>query len=260
MIDIHSHILPRIDDGSEDITMSIEMARMYVESGISKVIATPHHIEGSSYTSLEENKIALDELNEELIKEKIDLQVFLGNEIYISLKIIDDIKEKKAFTLNDTRYVLIELPMYDIPMYMEDMIYELLLKGYIPIIAHPERNSKIIEDPNILYEYIERGSLAQLNLPSLEGKYGEEIKSTAEILLKHNMIHFVATDAHTNRGRSPRAENSLDILKSIISKEDFDSLTYYNANNLLDNKDIEIKSPIKYKEKKDFLSLFKLFK
>ena len=246
MIDIHSHILPMVDDGSEDMHMSIEMARMYIENGIKTVIATPHYIDGSIATSLENNRTTLKELRMELEKEKIDLEVLLGNEAYISLDLVKDIEEGKVSTLNGTRYILIELPMHDIPLYVEDMIFELLLKGYTPIIAHPERNTKIMEDPNILYNYIDKGALAQLNLPSIEGRYGEEVKATAGILLKHNMIHFLGTDSHTNRGRSPKVKNSLTILETIVSDEDMEYLRHKNAKLLLENKIIDIKTPIKY--------------
>jgi protein-tyrosine phosphatase len=257
MIDIHSHILPRVDDGSIDMDMSIDMAKIYLENNINKVIATPHYIEGSKNTSLENNKAALSELREELYKEGINLEIYLGNEIYVSMDIIKYIKEENVSTLNGTRYILMEFPMFDIPLYVENIIYEILLKGYIPIIAHPERNSKIIEDPNILYKYITMGALAQLNLPSLEGKYGSSIKSTAEILIRHNMIHFVATDAHTNRGRSPKVAKGLEILSTMVSKEDFDRITYLNADLLLENKNISVTDPIKYQEKKGFLKLLK---
>ena len=251
MIDIHSHILPRVDDGSEDIEMSLEMARMYVESGINTVIATPHYIEDSIVTSIYNNRTTLEELKKELDNAGLKLEILLGNEVFISMNLIKDIEEERVSTLNETRYILIELPMFDIPLYVENVIYELLLKGYIPIIAHPERNTKIIEDPNILYEYIIKGALAQLNLPSLEGKYGSKTKKTAEIFLKNHMIHFIGTDAHTNRGRSPKSENSLKILGEIISPEDFERLTFRNAELLLENKIIETKSPVKYKKRRD---------
>lgn len=257
MIDIHSHILPGIDDGSEDMEMSLQMARIYVENGISKVIATPHHIEGSVFVSLEERKSILIQLNKNLVKEAIKLEVFPGNEIYISMNIIHDIENRKAHTLNNTRYVLVELPMYDIPMYVENMIYELQLKGYIPIIAHPERNSKIVEDPNILYRYIENGALGQLNLPSLEGRYGKAIKATGEILLKHNMIHFVSTDAHSHKSRTPNSTRALDILSKLVSRDDFQRLTSINGNRLLEDKEIETKEPLEYKKKRSFLNIFK---
>lgn len=255
MIDIHSHILPEIDDGSKDMEMSIEMAKMYLENGINKVISTPHYIDGIENNCIEENQKILMELRNELQKQNLNIEIYLGNEVLVSLDVLKDLEDKKISTLNGTRYILIELPMFDIPLYVENLIYELLLKGYIPIIAHPERNTKIIENPNIMYKYIKNGALAQMNLPSLEGRYGCKIKETAEILLKHKMIHFVATDAHTCRRRSPDVANAIKILKSIVTQEEFVNLTYKNAANLISDDVIEIDSPIEYKKHKSFFSL-----
>lgn len=254
IIDVHSHILPKVDDGSEDIGMSIEMAKMYLENGIKKVIATPHYIEGSMDNSLEGNILGLERLKKGLSKEGLELELFLGNEIYVSMDIFKYLDKERVSTLNNTRYVLLELPMYDIPLYMEDLLYEIQLKGLIPIIAHPERNTKIIENPNILYKYIEKGALAQLNLPSLENRYGSQVKSTAVTLLKHNMIHFIGTDAHTNRHRSPNVKKGIKLLRNILSQEDFNNITYRNAQNLLDNKILNIKEPVKYKAKNNIFT------
>src|SRR5699024_3168197 len=146
--------------------------------------------------SLEDNKIALENLKRELNKRDLDLGVFLGNEVYISMDIMENIFKGTLSTLNNTRYLLLEFSMYDIPLYIESLLYEMQLQGIVPIIAHPERNAKIIGDPNILYNFIENGALAQLNIPSIEGKYGSRVKETAEILLTHGMVHFLGTDTH----------------------------------------------------------------
>lgn len=253
MIDIHSHILPKVDDGAGDMEEAITMARIYIDNGIKKVIATPHYIDGYANSLKEENILVLEKLKEALNKEGLELEVYLGNEIYITMDIIDLLEEGKVSTLNNSRYVLIEFPMLDIPMYSESIIYELLLKGYVPIIAHPERNRNIIEDPNILYGFIEKGALAQLNLPSLEGVYGEKIKTTAEILLKHNMIHFVGTDAHSKNRRAPNVKNSLALLKAIVDDTIFQEITCINPTKALSDEPIRPSTPIEYKKPGGFL-------
>ncbi len=257
MIDIHSHILAKVDDGSNNIEMSLSMAKQYIESGITSVIATPHFIEDSFNTDILTNKLALKYLRQQLDKNNIPLKVYLGNEVYISLTAIDDIVSKKAASLNNSRYVLIELPMYDIPIYVDDIIYGLLLKGYIPIIAHPERNSKIMNDPNILYNYIKKGALAQLNLPSLEGMYGRTVQSCAQTLLEHKMIHFVGTDAHTNRTRSPKVREALDKLGIIVDADTFQKITSSNGQFLINNQIIPIDQPIKVTKKKNIFSFIR---
>lgn len=257
MIDIHSHILPAVDDGSKDMFESIEMARLYLDNGINKVIATPHYIEGFTNANRDKNLETLENLRNTLEENNLDLEVYLGNEVYITLKIFNYIEKKVVSTLNDSRYILIEFPMFDIPLDSENIIYELLLKGYIPVIAHPERNAKIIEDPNILYNFLMKGALAQLNLPSLEGRYGDKIKTVGELLLRHNMIHFVGTDAHSKNRRSPKVGKGLEILKSIVDEDKYNEITFNNGLKVLNNEEIKVDPPIKYEEDRSFLKLLK---
>lgn len=249
MIDLHSHIISGVDDGSEDIEMSLEIAKLYVENGIDKVVCTPHYIEGAISYTPEKLKIKIEELKKELFQATIPLEIYPGNEIYINPSIVGKILEVQALTINNSRYTLIELPMNDMPIYVKDVIYELRLKGIRPIIAHPERNSRVVNDPNILYELINMGALVQLNLPSLGGMYGDRVRDTGMKLLQHNMVHFVGTDTHTNRRRSPKVGKFLDILSTIVTDKDFEALTIGNPQSVLDNKEIEIKPPIKIKKK-----------
>ncbi|NMB27005.1 MAG: capsular biosynthesis protein [Tissierellia bacterium] len=258
MIDIHNHILPSVDDGAEDIDESIKMAKFYLKSGISRIIATPHYIEGAWNSTKVENQKALEKLKISLDENKLDLEIYLGNEIYITMDILNYIEKGIVSTLNDSRYILIEFPMLDIPLYTENIIYKLLLKGYIPIIAHPERCSRIIENPNILYNFLMKGALAQLNLSSLVGGYGVKIKTTAEILLKYRMIHFVSTDIHSKDDNFAEIESSLNILKNIVDGETFNNITYLNPSKVIEDIGIENYNPIKY-QKRTKPSIFSLF-
>ena len=252
MIDIHNHIIQGVDDGSEDLEMSLDMARIYLENGITKVIGTPHYIERDDF-ALSRNKRALEKLREELKKNHLNLEVYLGNEIYISMDLLKDIEEERVATLNESRYVLIEFPMREIPIYAESLFYDLLIKGYIPIISHPERYLMIQENPNILFEFIRKGALAQLNLSSLEGFYGKSVRKTSKILLQHKMIHFLGTDSHNNGKRSPQVQKSLRILKSIISPSEYMSMAEENPNSILENKIITPPCPRMYRHKRKFM-------
>ncbi len=119
MIDIHSHILPNVDDGAKDIEESLAMARIYLDNKINKVIATPHYIDGFENCSKDKNIIALEKLKEALYKEGLNLDVYIGNEIYTSMDIVTLLDEERVATLNNSRYVLIEFPMFDIPIFIE---------------------------------------------------------------------------------------------------------------------------------------------
>lgn len=257
MIDIHTHILPFVDDGAVDMETSIEMAHIAASEGIKYIFATPHYIENEGYNDKYKNKEILEQVNIELKKEDIDIEVILGNEVYITPNIIELIKKEEVSLLGDSNYLLIELPMSQIPIYLEDIIYELKLKGIIPIIAHPERYREIKNDPNILKKYIELGAFAQLNLGSIMGDYGEDIEKTAKILLEHNMIHFLGTDAHSRTRRPPRAKDAIKVLEGIIGKERVNELIETNPMKIINNEEFEAGHIPEYKEKKGILNFLK---
>lgn len=246
MIDIHSHILPGVDDGAKNIEKAIEMAKIAEKNGINVIIATPHYIEGENFNISKYNKEILGDLNKKLESEGLRVKILLGNEVFITPDIINLIKEEKVTTLNRSRYLLMELPMLDIPIYTEDIIYELRLKGIVPIIAHPERNKKIIEDPNILYEFIKLGALAQLNLPSILGYYGDEVKKTAEVLLKHDMVHLIGTDAHSTRRGFQKVKLAIDTISKIIGSYKLNKITNENPLAIIKNEELDINEPKRY--------------
>ncbi|WIV12086.1 CpsB/CapC family capsule biosynthesis tyrosine phosphatase [Proteiniborus sp. MB09-C3] len=259
MYDIHCHILPEIDDGANSMEEAINMAIMAKENGIEVIFATPHYIEGVGYKDSSYNREALEKLNSELEKRNIDMKIYLGCEVYSTCDALKLLEKGLIATLNSSNYMLIELPMHDIPIYIETMIYNLKLKGITPIIAHPERNTKIIENPNILHTLISKGALAQLNLPSLLGMYGESVKNTAEVLLKHDMIHFVGTDAHKPSKRYYRINEVLDILNDLIGGEKTLKITEINPEAVITGTDIETDEPKLYKPEKGVKKLLKRF-
>ena len=256
MIDMHCHILPAVDDGSNSLEESIEMARIAWNNGIDTIIATPHYIQDAKPFNRNHNSEVLEVFKKELMINKIGIEILLGNEVYVTPDAVKLLEMGEMATLNDSRYVLMEFPMMDIPLYVESLIYELKLKGFIPVIAHPERNAKIIENPNILHSYISKGALAQTNIPSVLGKYGEDIQETAKILLKHDMVHFLGTDAHTCKARSLKPEKTLKIIEDMIGKERVYEMAIKNPKLVIEDRDIEIREPIKYSPKKGIRKLF----
>ncbi|MGE5633543.1 MAG: tyrosine-protein phosphatase [Caulobacteraceae bacterium] len=195
MIDIHCHILYGVDEGPDSLHISLEMCRQAIKEGIEKIIATPHYIIGERYDSNISEKIKT--LNNELKNNNIGVEVLPGNEAFIDFGLVDRLSNKECLTLSNSKYVLLEVPMLEVPRFTENVIYELLLKGYIPILAHPERNRAINVKPEIVYELVRNGCLMQLNSTSLFGLSGEKAENTAKQLLSHNLVHFIATDAHS---------------------------------------------------------------
>lgn len=259
MYDLHCHILPEVDDGANSMEEAINMAIMAKENGIEVIFATPHYIEGIGYKDSNHNREILEKLNFELKKREIDIKIYLGCEVYSTFDALKLLEKGLITTLNNSNYMLIELPMHDVPIYIESMIYNLELKGITPIIAHPERNTKIIENPNILYTLISKGALVQLNLPSLLGMYGEGVKDTAEILFKHDMIHFVGTDAHKPSERYYRISETIDILNSLIGREKTLKIIESNPDAIITGTNLEIDEPKLYKPEKGVRKLLRRF-
>ena len=201
MIDIHCHILPGVDDGAKNIEESLAMAKAAVTQGIHTIIATPHH-KNNAYENpnlVIQQKVI--EINQVLVTEQIPLTILPGQEIRITGEILDDLEKTELLPLAQSSYLLIELPSGHVPRYTGKMLYDLELAGYVPIIAHPERNQEIIENPEILYSLVKKGAFTQVTAASVCGAFGKKIKAFSQRLIEANLTHFIATDAHNVTSR-----------------------------------------------------------
>lgn len=203
MIDLHCHILPGVDDGAENIEASIAMAEQAVCQGITHILCTPHHNNGK-YTNPTSEVISLvASLQAELDKRNLPLTVLEGQEVRITGDLIEDIRNDKIlFTDLEDTYILIEFPTMEVPSYTEQVFFELLQMGKVPVIVHPERNAHFRKDPNNLIPFLEMGCLAQLTAPSYVGVFGKDIQKTAKVMVEHNLVQMVASDAHGVKKRS----------------------------------------------------------
>lgn len=239
MIDIHAHILPGLDDGAESFEEAVLMARQAYDQGVTDIIATPHQIIDAMVSS-QDITSTLKEFNRRLSDECIDIRVHCGAEILLDPLIpeyLDDL-------VTIGKYILLELPFEGMPSWIEHLVFELSIRGLTPIIAHPERNRAIAEDPNLLLDLITRGCLAQANAGSLLGLFGREAKRTVQILLNHNMIHLIGSDSHDSKHRRIR-------LADVASWVDPD-LLLANPQRVLLNQELLIEEPIHYRKKRIF--------
>jgi len=245
MIDFHSHIIFNVDDGSKSLDDSIQMITEAEKAGFTDIILTPHYMEGYYEVSKDEISDRIQVINEAILQNNIKIKLHQGNEIYITDNMEQLLKNKIISTANNSKYILFETPMRDEPINLNQIVYNLLELKKVPIIAHPERYLYIQENPNLVYELIEAGVLFQSNFGSLIGLYGKSAQKTLNLLLKHNMIHFMGSDVHRPNSIYPKINESLKQLKKIVSEYKVNEITYENANKVLNNQDIEIEEPTK---------------
>ena len=170
----------------------------------------------------------------------IDVKLYLGSEIYVTNNIIEIIEEQKASTLSYSRYVLFELPLRSEIRNLKTILYKLIEKGCIPIIAHPERYQFVQESPERLEELIDMGVLLQANYGSIIGLYGNPAKKTVKRLLEKNMIHFLGSDVHREKTIYPQMNEILKKIKKIVGQERLEEITTINPKVILQNRKLEI--------------------
>ena len=201
MIDIHSHILPGVDDGVKTLASSIELIRELSRSGVTGIIATPHYVSETRYVSRRDNNLRLlEEVKLALLAEQINVEIYLGNEIYIDPKIAKMIGQGIVSTIAGSRYILVELPLNKSYPSYKDILVDLLDMGYRVILAHPERYEIIQTSYDVLLELHSLGVLFQCNLGSVMGKYGIEARTVVKRIMKDSLVFAFGSDAHHCHG------------------------------------------------------------
>lgn len=203
MIDLHSHILPYIDDGASDANISLDMARVYVEHGVRCVACTPHILPGLYHNSGPAIRVAVGNLQEQLDAAGIPLRLLTGADNHIIPDFVAGLRCGQLLTLGDTRYVLVEPPHHVAPMRLEDLLFGIVLAGYVPILTHPERLTWIENKYDVIQTLVNRGVWMQLTSASLLGGFGRHARYWAERMLSEGLVHILATDAHDNSRRKP---------------------------------------------------------
>lgn len=247
MIDIHSHIIPGVDDGSRSIEETMNLLKEAEKAGVKKIVFTPHYYKEMYEVSSKINSTMLEKIKECIELQNINVEVFLGNEIFILRDVMELIKENTVSSINSGKYVLIELPMQRKPDNLDNIILDIISKGYLPIIAHPERYIYVQKNPNMLIDYINKGVLFQSNIASFVGYYGSGALKTVKKLLKNNMVHFLASDVHYENTIYKSFDKIKKEILENISIEKFNELTEENPQKVLDGSKIEIENPIKIK-------------
>jgi len=253
MIDLHSHILYGLDDGVQDQATMLTMFRLAQEEGIKVMVATPHYIYGANTYNKEGLQKRYQEAKGLLAEQRIDIQLYLGQELYLDTFLLTQLQLGQALTLAETRYILVEFPTLAIPPYTLGLIDGFFEAGYRPVIAHPERYTGVQRDMMQLLPYIEKGCLLQVNTGSFLGLHGKEAQRTALTLLRHEMVHLVATDCHSMGRRRPEYKEAYARVAAHSSAQMAEKLFVEMPQQLLANEIVEPWSPILAPSKKSFL-------
>jgi len=254
MIDLHTHILPGLDDGAQSIEQSLAMAKMAVEDGIEKIVATPHIFRGN-YVYKDENIAIIEEKRRQLVQcleeNNINLKVYGGAEVHISHNLLDEIiKHRNILVINRSSYMFVEFPAEHVFSGVKNLFFDLMSEGITPIIAHPERNSVFIRNPELLYELVQMGGFSQANSGSFYGIYGTRTQEAAFHFLELRLIHFIASDCHNARYIVPNLSLALKRASKIIGDGDARTLVGGNPQAVLDDGELPyLPEPVNPKER-----------
>ncbi|WP_203248021.1 tyrosine-protein phosphatase [Sporosarcina beigongshangi] len=243
VIDIHNHILPGIDDGPQTEDEAIELVKNAAAVGITHIIATPHHRNGKFNNNTSNIQYLVNKLNQQLSSQGIPVTILEGMEIQLYENLLNELTDSLLPLAGSKKYMLIELPKNHIPHFTAPIFFEMQLRGYIPIIAHPERNSIIRSDPGQLFELVNRGALVQVNASSITGANGRAKRKFALKLCKNHLVHFIASDAHHYKKRPFLLQSAYARLQRKMSP-DFVEYVKQNAQHVLSGTEFHSLPPI----------------
>ncbi len=228
-IDMHSHILPGMDDGSRSMGQTLRMLETAVSEGITTMIATPHNMPGKGCPPGSVVRRKVDELRRTVEQEGIPLEIVAGTEYYYREEVLDILDSEDAVTLGNSDCVLVEFEPLAERNYIRNALRNILGFGYRPVIAHVERYAKLMEDTAVLGDMRKNGILVQVNAMSVTGDNGRQAKKDVRNLLKKGLVDFVATDAHSDGRRAPYMEKCAEVLYRKCGTEYADRLLFGNA-------------------------------
>lgn len=253
MIDLHTHILPGVDDGSRSLDESLKMAKAAERDGVETIVATPHLFRHSfvqtDLSLLREKWVGLASA---VVKQGIQVEILLGAEVHFVHDFYDELKRNYQYlVLNKGSYVIVEFPSHHIFSGVRELFFKLISQGTNLIVAHPERNSHFMHQPDLFYELIKLGAYAQANSGSFSGLYGREVKETATRFLECNLYHFLASDSHGKYERETRLSRAYHKVKEKAGEDQAAALVIDNPEAALKGKNLpfwrEPLNPVKKK-------------
>lgn len=231
--DVHCHILPKVDDGSQSMEETMEMLRIAADNGITSMIVTPHYKRGRVGIPREKIGVLLKEVQERAKGEGISIRLYPGTEIYYNSSLEEKLASGWLARMNDTDHILVEFSPVDSFPYIRNAVDDIFSLGYRPIIAHVERYECMLGDVENVRMVHEMGGLVQVNAGSVAGSCGFKAKHFIRKLLKEHLVDFVGTDAHNVSGRAPEMARCAEMLYKKCEKKYADAILFGNAERYL---------------------------
>ena len=274
MIDLHAHILPRLDDGAESLEESVEMCRISCRDGVRTIVATPHILPGVYKNDRSTILAKTQELNEAITKcglrnaelgiqtphanpensssnhsalrtPSSEFRILPGADVHFTPNLLQLCENGEIVTVNDDgRFLMVEFDFLSLPYRGEEVLFQLIAHGIIPVITHPERNLEIARAPQRYYQMIKMGCLGQVTAMSLTGEFGSERRRVAERLLAHRLIHFIASDTHSVNERPPLLSPAVREAEKIVGREEAQKMVTEYPRALLEGRRPDVPKPL----------------
>ncbi len=234
MIDVHVHLLAGLDDGPSTMEESVALARLLVQQGVTTAVATVHNYEGAYEAPADAIRRAANDLQTVLDDMQVPLKIVPAMEIQLREGVPDKLRQGKLMTIGDRgAFVLVELPFHDISMNVTDILFRIQVTGVRCILAHPERNARILEDIGIVEDLVERGCRMQINAESLVEGSGRRTFKFVRTMLRRGLVTFIASDAHSVLERPPMLSEALATARKIVGAEAAQALVEANPARML---------------------------
>ena len=244
MYDLHAHILPGVDDGANTPEDTLEMARAGAKDGTRVILATPHRRDITENWSVTHVREQVAEANQRIEAAGLDITMRLGMENHLDVDLPEEVEQGRALSMAGSRYILVELPFFGRPNYVEDVLFQVQSQGLTPVLAHPERLEVFHAEPEMLVTLVERGMLTQVTAGSLLGYFGKNVRRFTEALFRQGLVHILASDTHFPGGpRSPKLTPGVGAASKIVGQELARNMVVATPKAVLDDLPIDVQSP-----------------
>jgi protein-tyrosine phosphatase len=226
VIDLHCHLLPGLDDGAQNLQISLTMAHAAVVQGVTHVACTPHILPGVYHNHGPDIRAATKKLQEALNDQRIPLQLVTGADVHMAPNFVGGLRSGELLTLADSRYVLVEPPHNVAPPQLEEFFFNLVAAGYVPVLTHPERLSWVRSRYEVIKKLVAAGAWMQITAGSFTGAFGRTALYWAVRLLDEGCVHLIASDAHDAERRPPDLASGREAVEKRVGAQEAQHLVY----------------------------------